>query len=108
MAKEPIKICILGGGFGGLYTALYLSRFAWVKRIKMGARNAPLHCFSSKSSTRLILVYIQRLPTHRHRLQVFKHLLSSGIFQPLFSLWWRFPQLFAKKILSRNYQKRSR
>lgn len=31
MTKEPIKICILGGGFGGLYTALYLSRFAWVK-----------------------------------------------------------------------------
>ena len=24
-------ICILGGGFGGFYTALYLSNFAWVK-----------------------------------------------------------------------------
>ena len=31
MNKEPIKICILGGGFGGLYTALYLSNFSWVK-----------------------------------------------------------------------------
>lgn len=28
---NPIRICILGGGFGGLYTALYLSRFAWVR-----------------------------------------------------------------------------
>ena len=27
MTKFPIHICILGGGFGGLYTALYLSRF---------------------------------------------------------------------------------
>ena len=27
MTKLPIHICILGGGFGGLYTALYLSRF---------------------------------------------------------------------------------
>ncbi|MFB2975162.1 NAD(P)/FAD-dependent oxidoreductase [Microseira sp. BLCC-F43] len=25
------KICILGGGFGGLYTALYLRRFPWLK-----------------------------------------------------------------------------
>jgi demethylphylloquinone reductase len=31
MNNEHIKICILGGGFGGLYTALYLSGFAWVK-----------------------------------------------------------------------------
>jgi NADH dehydrogenase len=31
MNYEPMKICILGGGFGGLYTALYLSNFAWVK-----------------------------------------------------------------------------
>jgi NADH dehydrogenase len=31
MNNEPIKICILGGGFGGLYTALYLSNFSWVK-----------------------------------------------------------------------------
>lgn len=29
--KTPIKICILGGGFGGLYTALYLTRSGWVK-----------------------------------------------------------------------------
>jgi NADH dehydrogenase len=29
--SNPIRICILGGGFGGLYTALYLSRFAWVR-----------------------------------------------------------------------------
>lgn len=29
--NEPIQICILGGGFGGLYTALYLSHFSWVK-----------------------------------------------------------------------------
>jgi NADH dehydrogenase len=26
-ANNPIKICILGGGFGGLYTALYLRKF---------------------------------------------------------------------------------
>ncbi|MDJ0631985.1 MAG: NAD(P)/FAD-dependent oxidoreductase [Xenococcaceae cyanobacterium MO_188.B29] len=31
MNNESIKICILGGGFGGLYTALYLSDFSWVK-----------------------------------------------------------------------------
>ena len=31
MNNEPIKICILGGGFGGLYTALYLADFSWVK-----------------------------------------------------------------------------
>jgi NADH dehydrogenase len=31
MNNKLIQICILGGGFGGLYTALYFSRFAWVK-----------------------------------------------------------------------------
>ncbi len=31
MNSESIKVCIVGGGFGGLYTALYLSRFNWVK-----------------------------------------------------------------------------
>ncbi len=31
MNNESIKICILGGGFGGLYTALYLSDFSWIK-----------------------------------------------------------------------------
>lgn len=30
MNHQPIEICILGGGFGGLYTALYLSDFSWV------------------------------------------------------------------------------
>ncbi|MGK7948706.1 MAG: NAD(P)/FAD-dependent oxidoreductase [Xenococcaceae cyanobacterium] len=30
MNHQPIEICILGGGFGGLYTALYLSNFSWV------------------------------------------------------------------------------
>ncbi|MGK7936867.1 MAG: NAD(P)/FAD-dependent oxidoreductase [Xenococcaceae cyanobacterium] len=34
MNNESIKICILGGGFGGLYTALYLSNFSWVKSDK--------------------------------------------------------------------------
>jgi NADH:ubiquinone reductase (non-electrogenic) len=29
MNDEPIKICILGGGFGGLYTALYLCIGEW-------------------------------------------------------------------------------
>ena len=29
MSEQPAKICILGGGFGGLYTALRLSKFAW-------------------------------------------------------------------------------
>lgn len=31
MNNEATKICILGGGFGGLYTAIYLSSFSWVK-----------------------------------------------------------------------------
>jgi NADH dehydrogenase len=31
MNSKPIKICILGGGFGGLYTALSLSRCSGVK-----------------------------------------------------------------------------
>jgi NADH dehydrogenase len=31
MNNQTIKICILGGGFGGLYTALYLSNCALVK-----------------------------------------------------------------------------
>jgi demethylphylloquinone reductase len=31
MNNELSKICIVGGGFGGLYTALYLSKFNWVK-----------------------------------------------------------------------------
>lgn len=29
MSEQPLRICILGGGFGGLYTALRLSRFPW-------------------------------------------------------------------------------
>jgi NADH dehydrogenase len=29
MSEQPTKICILGGGFGGLYTALRLSQFPW-------------------------------------------------------------------------------
>ncbi|MDY7022848.1 MAG: FAD-dependent oxidoreductase [Cyanobacteriota bacterium] len=28
---EPARICILGGGFAGLYTALYLDRLSWSK-----------------------------------------------------------------------------
>lgn len=31
MTKDSYQICIVGGGFGGLYTALYLSRFRLVK-----------------------------------------------------------------------------
>jgi NADH dehydrogenase len=31
MNNQTIKICILGGGFGGLYTALYLSNYDQVK-----------------------------------------------------------------------------
>ena len=31
MSNNPFRICILGGGFGGLYTALYLSRFRQAK-----------------------------------------------------------------------------
>jgi demethylphylloquinone reductase len=30
--SSPSRICILGGGFGGLYTALYLSRYPKAKR----------------------------------------------------------------------------
>jgi NADH dehydrogenase len=29
--KQPARICILGGGFGGLYTALRLSQFPFAK-----------------------------------------------------------------------------
>ena len=29
MSEQPRRICILGGGFGGLYTALRLSQFPW-------------------------------------------------------------------------------
>lgn len=32
MTNNSVKICILGGGFGGLYTALYLSRFSAAKK----------------------------------------------------------------------------
>lgn len=31
MTEQPARICILGGGFGGLYTALALSRLPWNK-----------------------------------------------------------------------------
>ncbi len=31
MNNNQIKILIVGGGFGGLYTALYFSKFSWVK-----------------------------------------------------------------------------
>ena len=30
-STNPTKICILGGGFGGLYTALYLQAFREIK-----------------------------------------------------------------------------
>ncbi|MEM8780467.1 MAG: NAD(P)/FAD-dependent oxidoreductase [Cyanobacteria bacterium P01_G01_bin.49] len=29
MSEQPLRICIVGGGFGGLYTALRLSQFPW-------------------------------------------------------------------------------
>ncbi len=29
MSEQPLRICILGGGFAGLYTALRLSQFPW-------------------------------------------------------------------------------
>lgn len=29
MVGTPSQVCILGGGFGGLFTALYLSRYRW-------------------------------------------------------------------------------
>lgn len=31
MSEQPIRICILGGGFAGLYTALRLSQFPWTE-----------------------------------------------------------------------------
>jgi NADH:ubiquinone reductase (non-electrogenic) len=31
MTDQPVRICILGGGFGGLYTALRLSQLPWTK-----------------------------------------------------------------------------
>lgn len=31
MSQQPIRICILGGGFAGLYTALRLSQFPWTE-----------------------------------------------------------------------------
>jgi demethylphylloquinone reductase len=32
MTQTPTRICILGGGFGGLYTALRLSQMAWAQK----------------------------------------------------------------------------
>ncbi len=29
MSEQPLRICIVGGGFGGLYTALRLTQFPW-------------------------------------------------------------------------------
>jgi NADH:ubiquinone reductase (non-electrogenic) len=34
MTEQPAKICILGGGFGGLYTALRLSQLPWKGPVK--------------------------------------------------------------------------
>ncbi|MBW4472390.1 MAG: NAD(P)/FAD-dependent oxidoreductase [Stenomitos rutilans HA7619-LM2] len=34
MTQQPARICILGGGFGGLYTALRLGQLPWVKQEK--------------------------------------------------------------------------
>lgn len=34
MTQQPTRICILGGGFGGLYTALRLSQLPWEKSQK--------------------------------------------------------------------------
>lgn len=34
MTEQPSRICILGGGFGGLYTALRLSQLPWEKQQK--------------------------------------------------------------------------
>lgn len=34
MSERQLRICILGGGFGGLYTALRLDRLAWDKEQK--------------------------------------------------------------------------
>ncbi|WP_448561043.1 NAD(P)/FAD-dependent oxidoreductase [Trichothermofontia sp.] len=34
MSQQPIRICILGGGFAGLYTALRLSQFPWTDASK--------------------------------------------------------------------------
>jgi NADH dehydrogenase len=34
MTQQPARVCILGGGFGGLYTALRLSQLPWTKQEK--------------------------------------------------------------------------
>lgn len=34
MTQQPARICILGGGFGGLYTALRLSQLPWLPQEK--------------------------------------------------------------------------
>lgn len=34
MSQQPIRICILGGGFAGLYTALRLCQFSWTETSK--------------------------------------------------------------------------
>jgi demethylphylloquinone reductase len=34
MTQQPVRICILGGGFGGLYTALRLGQLPWTKQEK--------------------------------------------------------------------------
>ena len=53
------------------------------------------------------LVYIQRLPTLRHRLQVLKHLFVSSVLKALRFCWWQLTQLFSQKSAN-NYQKRTR
>jgi NADH dehydrogenase len=53
------------------------------------------------------LVYLQRLPTLRHRLQVFQRLLKHTFLKVVRFIGWPFKRLFAKKGASK-YQKRIR
>lgn len=48
------------------------------------------------------LIYLQRLPTTRHRLQVLKHWLTSWLLNTLARVWWQVKRLFSKGSLSRR------
>jgi len=55
MTQQPIRICILGGGFGGLYTALRLSQMPWT------SQNQPEIVLVDKSDRFLFLPLLYEL-----------------------------------------------
>lgn len=57
MTQNPTRICILGGGFGGLYTALRLSQLPW------GAGSAPEIVLVDRSDRFLFVPLLYELMT---------------------------------------------